>query len=462
MRLATSVSRRALLVGLTWLAAAAARADDWPQWLGPHRDGVWRETGILAQFPARGPAIEWRTPLGGGYAGPAVAGGKVYVTDRQLAEGVRSPDNPFKRDKLQGKERVLCLDETSGKVLWKHEYDCPYTISYPVGPRTTPLVAGGKVYTLGAMGDLLCLDAAKGKVLWSKNFPRDYKAPIPLWGFAAHPLLDGNKLICLVGGKGSVVVAFDKDSGKELWKALDLQRAELGYCPPMLFEAGGKKQLIVWHPESVNSLDPATGSVYWSEKFPVKANMTIPTPRKEGDFLFLTCFYSGAMLLKLDKDKPTATVVWKKKGRSERPEDTVALHGVMCTPVFKDGYVYGICSYGELRCVKAGTGERIWQDLRATGSKEEPEDRWDNAFIVEQGGRYFLFTEKGDLIIARMTPKGYEEIGRAHVLEPTSKAGFGGFMRPVLWSHPAFANRCMFARNDKEIVRVNLASDPSK
>src|SRR5207249_3190136 len=135
-------------------------------------------------------------------------------------------------------------------------------------------------------------------------------------------------------------------------------------CPPVIFEAGGRRQLIVWHPEALSSLDPETGKVYWSEKYPaIKANMTIPTPRKEGDRLFVTSFYGGSMMFRLDPEKPGAKLLWKKRGRSERPEDTVGLHAVMCTPVLKDGYIYGVCSYGELRCLKADTGERVWKDL---------------------------------------------------------------------------------------------------
>src|SRR5205814_7757935 len=133
------------------------------------------------------------------------------------------------------------------------------------GPRTTPVVADGKVYALGAMGDLFCLDANTGKVIWSKNFPKDYEADVPLWGFSSSPLLDRERLICLVGGKGSVVVAFHKDTGKEIWKALSA--IEPGYAPPMIYEFGGKRQLIVWHPQAVNSLDPETGKVHWSQPY---------------------------------------------------------------------------------------------------------------------------------------------------------------------------------------------------
>src|SRR5262249_7059747 len=161
-------------------------------------------------------------------------------------------------------------------------------LSYPLGPRVTPVVHGGKVYALGAMGHLLCLDADSGKVLWSKHFPTDYKAKLPMWGFAAHPLLDGDKLICLIGGEGSVVVAFNKAPGSDLWRALPAK--EPGYCPPIIIDAGGVRQLIIWHPEALNSLDPDTGTLYWSQPFEAKAGLTIPMPRLAGDMLLVTSF----------------------------------------------------------------------------------------------------------------------------------------------------------------------------
>ncbi len=451
-----NASRWGLLLLL--LVAGSARADDWPQWGGPKRDGVWRETGLLEKFPAKEAKALWRVPIHGGYAGPAVAGGKVYITDRVLAAGASNPDNPFKREDINGKERILCLDAATGKELWKHEYDCKYKISYPSGPRTTPVVAGDKVYTLGAMGDLLCLDAAKGGVLWSKNFPKDYDSRVPVWGFASHPLLDGDKLICLVGGKGSVVVAFHKDTGKEIWKALDVDSTSIGYCPPMIYEVGGKRQLIVWTPEAVNSLDPEKGSLYWSQRFRSKADLTAPAPRVSGNRLLVSSFYNGSMMLELDKEKPGAKLLWKGKGRSEQPDETDGLHAIIATPVFKGDYIYGVCSYGELRCLKASTGERVWMTLKATGDATEPVERWANAFLIEQGDRYWLFNEKGDLIIAKLSPKGYEEISRTHILKPTSRLSD----RSVLWSHPAFANKSIYVRNDKEIVCVSLAAEQGK
>lgn len=435
----------AFSVGLAVVSNGSA--DDWPQWLGPNRDAVWRENGILKTFPSDGPNVKWRTPIGAGYTGPAVAGGRVYVMDRMLTRGAANPANPFDRSSIPGTERVLCLDAGSGKILWKHEYACPYTVSYAAGPRATPVVRDGKVFTLGAEGHLFCFNADDGMVVWSRDLKKDYGVRTPLWGFSAHPLLDGDRLICLVGGAGSTVVAFDKDNGHELWRALSAK--EPGYAPPMIYELGGKRQLIGWHPESINGLDPETGELFWSEPFQVRSGLSVPTPRKYGNSLLITSFYNGARLLRFDSpDKPV--VVWQSKKASERDTDT--LHGIMSTAFVEDGYIYGVCSYGQLRCLKLETGERIWETLKATTANEK-ETRWANAFLVKHEDRFFLANELGDLIIAKLTPEGYREISRAHLLDPTNEDPG----RPVVWSHPAFANRSVYARNDKEIICVSLA-----
>jgi outer membrane protein assembly factor BamB len=430
------------------LTATSVLGDDWPQWLGPDRDSVWRETGIVDRFPSNGAPIRWRRNIGAGYAGPAVANGRVYVADRQLARQASNPADPFDRNSIPGTERILCLSEADGQVLWKHEYDCSYTMSYAAGPRATPLVSGGRIYMLGGEGNLLCLDAETGAVVWARDFKKDFEAKTPLWGFAAAPLLDGNKLICLVGGPGCVAVALEKESGKEIWRALTAK--EPGYCPPTMINAAGKRQLIIWHPESVNALDPETGAVYWTQPFTSQAGLSISTPRQMADSLFITTFYNGSLMLHLDAQRPAAAVAWRSKKASER--DTDALHSIIPTPFLEDGFIYGVCSYGQLRCLKADTGERLWETLQAT-TADGKETRWANAFLVKNGDRFFLANEKGDLIIAKLTPKGYEEISRTHLLDPTNHDPG----REVVWSHPAFANRCVFARNDKEIVCANLA-----
>jgi len=399
--------------------------------------------------------VKWRADVGAGYSGPAVAGGKVYVTDRVLAAGAKLPGSGFTAATLPGSERVLCLHEADGKLLWKREYDCDYKVSYPSGPRATPLVDDERVYTLGTMGDLNCLETKNGDVIWSKDLRTEYKgsgkaAGGAWWGFSASPLLDGDKLICLVGGEGSVVVAFDKKTGKELWKALSA--TEAGYCPPMICEQGGKRHLIVWHPDAVVSLDPETGKERWSHEFRIKAGLSVPMPRLDGDLLFLTAFYDGSLMLKLKPDGSGAELVWKSKVKSEDPRLTDGLHSIMPTPFVVDGHIYGVCSYGELRCLEEDTGKRLWMTYEATGGESA---RWANAFLVRHEDRFFLFNEKGDLIIAKLTPKKYEEISRAHVLDPDNKLPG----RAVIWSHPAFAGRAMFARNDHEIVCVSLAAE---
>jgi outer membrane protein assembly factor BamB len=432
----------------------AGRAADWPQWLGADRDGVWRETGLLEKFPKGGPKVVWRVPVGTGYSGPSVVGDRVYVMDRERAKDEKGQPLRPTRQGILGNERVLCLDAADGKVVWKYEYDCPYTISYPTGPRTTPLVHQGRVYTLGAMGDLLCLDAANGKVRWSKNLLKEYKLEgAQAWGWAAHPLLDGDLLYCLVGGEGSAVVAFNKDTGKEVWKALDSQ--EVGYSPPMIYEAGGKRQLIIWLSEALYGIDPATGKQYWKVDYPEgvpvqRPAVNIITVRKMNDLLFISTYYHGPMVVKLDADKPGASAVWK--GKSNNPTRPDGLHSLMAAPVFKDGHVYGVGADGELLCFKADTGEQLWKTLDATGGKKAD---CGTAFLVPQGDRYVIFNDQGDLILAELSPKGYKEIDRAHILEP-AEAARG---RDVVWSHPAFARRCVFARNEKEMVCVSLAKE---
>jgi outer membrane protein assembly factor BamB len=442
--------RLRLLLAAGLCAAATLQADDWPQWLGPQRDSVWREDGILTSFPPGGPPVVWRAEIGAGYSGPAVADGKVFVFDRQLSTNSNYPADAFARGSIPGAERVLCLDAATGKQLWHFQYDCAYTMSYPAGPRATPLVSDGKVFTLGGEGNLFCLNAADGSVLWSHDFKKDYSIATPMWGFAGNPLLDGNRLICLAGGSNSTVVAFDKDTGKELWR--NLTSKEPGYCSPVIFDAAGVRQLIVWDPESLNSLDPRTGNLYWTTNSPalIRAGMTIPTPRKMGDLLFLTCFYNGSWMLKLDPSRPAASTLWKSQRVSEMNTD--ALHSTLSTPFLDDGFIYGVGSYGQFRCLNATNGDRLWETLSATTDDGKP-TRWANAFIVKNGPRYFLFNEKGDLIIARLSPKGYEELSRAHIIDPVNRDPG----RRVVWSHPAFANRRVYARNDKEIVCVDLA-----
>jgi len=426
------------------LGQGPASADDWPQWLGPQRDSVWRETGIVDRFPAEGLAVKWRTPVGLGYSGPAVAGQRVVVMDYLPREG-EVVNNPGARARLEGAERILCLDAATGEVLWTHAYDRAYDISYPGGPRCTPTVDGDRVYTLGAEGDLLCLALDDGRVIWSKDLKREYRTEAPFWGFASHPLVAQDLLYCLAGGEGSVVVALDKQTGAEVWRALSASSA--GYCPPTMIEHAGTRQLLIWHPESLNALDPRTGEVYWSVPLKPGYEMSITAPRQLGNRLFASGIGSVAAMLQLEEAKPAAEVLWRGQVKN-------AVYSANATPFLEDGMIYGAdCMSGALVCARMEDGERLWETFQPTSGDRRASHG--TAFLVKHADRFFLFSEKGDLILARLSPERYEELDRFHVLEPTNEA----FGRDVVWSHPAFAHRCVFARNDKELVCVSLAAD---
>lgn len=435
---------------LILIVTPPVRADDWPQWMGPRRDGVWREAGVVKAIPAGGLPVKWRVEVKGGYSGPAVANGRVYLTDYERTAGELA-NAPNDRTLLAGRERILCLDAASGRLLWKHEYDCPYAISYASGPRCTPTVADGKVYVLGAEGNLTCLDALTGRLIWAKDFKKDYAAPTPIWGFCGHPLVDGRQLICLVGGEGSVAVAFDKDSGKELWRSLSA--SESGYCPPTLIESAGVRQLMIWDADNLNSLEPATGRLLWSQPLKPAYGMSIVAPQvadtKQGRVLFASGIGRVGALFSLAATEPAARVIW-------RGEPKTAVYCANSTPFIAGDVLYGCdCETGFLTAVDLTTGDRLWETGGPTmGSRR---GRHGTAFLVRQepseAGRTWLFSETGDLILARLTPEKYEELGRVHLLDPTNEC----FGREVVWSHPAFANRCIFARNDRELVCGSLA-----
>jgi outer membrane protein assembly factor BamB len=418
----------------------AVLSTDWPQWMGLNRDGVWSETGIVEKFNKNMKPL-WRAPIHNGYAGPAVSQGKVFVMDYVVAAGDLTPD-AGRRSKLTGKERILCLDAKTGKELWKHEYEREYNVSFPSGPRATPTVMDGKVYCLGTMGDLTCL-SVEGQVLFSKNLSTEYQVEAPFWGHAASPLVVGNSLYCMVGGKGSTVVALDKNTGKELWKALDSESA--GYCPPSLIEAGGVRQLVIWHPEAVVGLNPENGQEYWNVPLKPAYGMSITAPQKLGDLLYAAGEGQQGVAIELDAKAPKAKVLWRGKSNT-------GVYPICGTPILHEGMIFGVCENGELRGVDLKTGKRHWTDTKPiTGGKRLGSG---SAFIVRNNDRFFLFAETGDLIIARMNASKYEEIDRMPLLEPTGEA----WGRSVLWSHPAFADRCVFARNDKEIVCYSLAN----
>jgi outer membrane protein assembly factor BamB len=372
-----------------------------------------------------------------------VADGRVFVADRIEDQEL---------------ERVLAFDAADGAQVWKHEYKAAYgKLGYPLGPRATPTIDGDRVYALGAVGHLKCLNAHTGDVIWEKLFPDDFGTKLPVWGTAAAPLVDGDQLILLAGGAdGSLVVSLDKTTGKELWRSLDDEA--VGYAPPVIFEYGGKRQLIVWHPTAVSAIDPdAEGKLLWEVPFEVGAGMTISTPRQQGDRLLVTGFYCGPLMIDLGADGVTPNVLWRTAPGNNEVKNN-SLHAVMCTPLFTDSHVYGVGSYGDLRCLDAKTGEIVWETREPTG-----DGRWWNAFIIPLGDaptaagarRVLIHNEQGELILAELSPQGYRELSRSMLIEPTQPIQ----RRMTVWSHPAFANKCAYARNDKQLICVSLADD---
>ncbi len=438
-----------VLAGLVW-CAPAIDADDWPQWRGDSRLGEWHETGIIDTFPDSGLKVVWRAPVRSGFAGPVVADGRVFVLDWL--------EDPASRT-LDGTERLVALDEETGSVLWTNEWATTYRmlqISYAIGPRATPTVDGNRVYVVGASGMLRCVNAESGDLIWQKDYIQDYDTSVSTWGIASSPMIDGDRLIAVVGGEpDALVVAFDKHTGVELWRAVDVV-GEMGYGQPVIYEAGGVRQLIVWHASALVSLNPETGSIYWEQPWEVGAGMSVATPVRDGNYLLVSQFYNGSMMMRLDTDRPSATMLWKGSSRSEMPDETDGLHAMITTPIVQGDYVYGVGSYGELRGLSARTGERLWMSDQMTAQA-----RWGTASMVRHGDQYFVSNDDGYLIIARFTPEGYVELDRTMLIEPTSRSGYGPqrrFDRPVSWSHPAYANRHIVQRNDNEILRASLAA----
>jgi len=422
---------RILLLAVLGIIHVSCKTQDWPDWRGQNRDAIWEESGMVKEFEASVLDLKWSTAIGPGYSGPTVARGRVYVTDRL--------ERPAQA------ERVLCFDEQTGEQIWVHQYECVYeNVGYQAGPRASVVIHEKKAYSLGTMGHLFCFDAGTGRVLWQKDLNAEYKINMPIWGIASTPLVVDDKIIVHVSGSDNAcVLAFNKDTGKELWRNLG-DRA--GYSAPIIIEKNGIRVVVNWTEHSLSGLDLETGEVYWRFPWSTGSGMSIATPVLYRDHIFVSAFYSGSLLVKLGDDYTSAEKVWQRSGESERETD--ALHCVMNTPVIIDEFIYGVDSYGELRCLEFSSGDRVWEDLTAV-----KRDRWANIHFIQQGDKTWMFNEHGELLITELSPEGFKEISRAKLIEPTRKQ----LPRGVTWTHPAFANRHVFIRNDERLVCADLS-----
>lgn len=411
-----------------------AFTQDWPDWRGINRDGVWNDSTVIQKFESEQIDIKWRVPIGPGYSGPTVSNGRVYVMDRG-----KSPKQV---------ERVLCFDEQTGNKIWSFSYDCEYfSIGYPAGPRASVIIKESKAYSLGAMGHLHCFNAASGKLLWKRDMNTDFKINMPVWGIAASPLIIDEKIIIQIGGSDNAcIVALNKASGKEIWRSMNDRAA---YSAPILIQQANKNVVVAWTADNLAGLDAETGKVYWKFPFQLKYQMGISTPVLYRNHIFVSSFASGALLIKIDPGSLSAEKVWQRAGKNERTTD--ALHCCINTPLILDNYIYGVDSYGELRCLEFETGDRIWEDLTAV-----KKDRWANIHFIQNGEHTWMFNEHGQLIISKLSKEGFQEISRTKLIEPTTeqlnRKGTG-----VTWTHPAFANKHVFVRNDNELICADLS-----
>ncbi len=410
-------------------------ADEWPQWRGPNRDGVWNEKGIAKKFDEQPLKARWRVKISGGYSGPTVADNRVYVMDRVI--------EPVKV------ERVLCFDAMTGKEIWSRSYECRYSnVGYPVGPRASVTLDNARAYSLGTMGHFFCFDAANGEILWKKDLNKEYKIKMPIWGIAASPLVENDLVIVQIGGKDDAcLVAFDKVTGKEIWSSLD---DAASYSAPIVINQAGKRILVCWTGDRIVGLNPLNGKLSWQHPFkPSKMVINVATPVFRNNYLFVSSFYDGSLMLKVSQEEVSIEKVWRRKGENENKTDS--LHCIISTPVILGDYIYGVDSYGQLRCLDLKTGDRIWESLDAV-----PKARWANIHLVQNGENVWMFNERGELIISKLSPAGFEEISRVELIKPTK--GQLDQRGGVCWSHPAFAYKHVYVRNDEELICVNLAA----
>ena len=381
-----------------------------------------------------------------GYSQPTVADNRVYVTDRL--------DDP------EEIERVHCFDFETGEKLWSHQYPAIYNIAYKSGPRAAVLIdrsrgAVSRAYGLGGVGHLHCFDAKNGEIVWKRDLATEYQIEMPRWGIAASPMIEGDSLFLQIGGtSGACVIALNKRTGEELWRAID---DDASYAAPIIIDQAGQRVPVVYTADKLFGLNPVTGKPFWSylmpgSKWPIGISTPILTAYQGKSYLFTTNAHVGSALLLLDEEETAITVIWRRN--DTRSSDN--LHSLIPTPYIKDGYIYGTHQKGELRCLELLTGKQVWESTEAV----DP-DRFASLHIVGQGDapqREWIFNEHRELIIAELSPEGYKQISRGKLVNRTP-FGMPSRIGGVTWAHPAFAYNHVFVRNDGQLVAADLRAE---
>ena len=406
------------LVGLQGADHAVAQADakgEWPQFLGPQRNGLSAETGLLERWPADGPKEQWRVPGGVGMSGLAVSRGRVLTL--------------VQRDQ---KQWLIALDAKSGEPVWQAPLAAWYRNPMGNGPRATPAISGDQVFVFTGEGILSAHDFRDGKQLWSHHVVQELSGKEAEYGMACSPLVVGEQVIVSAGAPTGTLVAFDAESGKQLWTA---GSDPAGYSSPALLNVGGRAQIVAFTGNSALGVDPAKGTVLWRYPFKTNYDCNIATPLEIKGQVFLSSGENhGSVLLALKPqgEKFELSEVWNSFG----PKSD--LRNEWQTSMLLNGHLYGMDNVGgagpitHLTCIDAATGKRKWQEAR-----------FGKGNLIAADGKLFITTMKGELVVARATPERYDELGRATVLDSTRQA-------------PALSNGRLFLRDDKEIICLDV------
>ncbi len=396
---------------------AALHAADWPQFLGPGRDGASAETGLALNWPKDGPPVLWQLDIGTGFSGPVIAGDRLVLFHR-----------------VGNKEVVECLDAATGKERWKFPYPTAYRddFGFDNGPRATPTITGNRVFTLGAEGWLHCLDLPTGKVVWGRNVNTDYDVRKGFFGVGTSPLVEGDLVLVNVGGKENEagIVAFDKESGKEVWKATN---HEASYASPVAATVNGERLAFLFTREGIVILEPKTGKIRFTKRWRARINASVnaATPIVVGDLVFFsTCYNTGAILLQVGKEN--VKEIWSN-------DESMSNHYGTC--VHRDGYLYGIDGRQEegarLRCVELKTGKVMWS-----------KDRFGCGALILADGHLLILDDTGELVVVEATPEAYREKARATVLSAKDCR-----------AQIALSNGRLYGRDGKRLVCWKVTKD---
>ncbi len=406
---------------LICLALSETAASDWPRWRGPTGDGRWNPHGVPLDLARHEPGRLWSAETGGGFSGVTVAAGRVCLMDR--------PKTPA------GTERVLCFSADTGALLWGHAWEADYgSMEYASGPRASVTLREGRAYALGATGVACCLDAATGAVIWQVDTVASHGAKIPTWGFAASPVLDGPRVLLHVGAQpdGSVL-ALDRETGALVWRG-GPDRA--GYCTPEIITHQGARQLIIWGPEMVQSLNPDTGATLWTWPYKITYGVSIAQPWYHDGILVVSGYWHGTRALKLGGQAGAVSLLW---------ENEKDMCGLMSAPLFKDGVLYLLDKNKGLQAIEHATGRLLWSDANTLTPKDR-NPQMSLAWLKESESLAALLNANGELVYARLGPEGIDELARHQIIGKT-------------WAHPAFAGNRVYARSDTELVAWRLWPD---